>query len=172
MTIWAGKQMSLWTYSLPRRMASSRPMARGDGPHPLAGEGGSHDAAEGVGGVGHQNDLLPAAFPGELHRVGVSQGPGRLRTALGPAEVHRLQEGAYPDAQGALHVALVHLQDQGDLAGDLLHHPLDLVGEVGVVAAAEADQLDVLQIGAGGSHHRAAQHSGVEVVDHVDAAAA
>ena len=29
MTTWAGKQMSLWTYCLPRRMASSRPTSRG-----------------------------------------------------------------------------------------------------------------------------------------------
>ena len=67
-------------------------------------------------------------------------------------------------------VALVDLQDEGRFGPGEVHEADDFVGEVGVVAAAEAHELDVFQMRASRSDHGGAQHARVEVVHHVKAA--
>ena len=51
-----------------------------------------------------------------------------------------------------------------------MHEADDLVGKVRVMAAAEADELDVLERGVAGGDERGAEHARVEVVDDVEAA--
>ena len=62
---------------------------------------------------------------------------------LFPAQVDGLDERTHADAQRPLDVALVDLQDEGGFGPGEVHEADDLVGEVGVVAAAEAHELDV-----------------------------
>ena len=93
-----------------------------------------------------------------------------LVLGLFPAQADGLDERAHANAQRPLDVALVDLQDKGRLGPCEVHEADDLVGEVGVVAAAEAHELDIFQIRASRSDHGGAQHARVEVVHHVEAA--
>ena len=93
-----------------------------------------------------------------------------LVPGLFPAQADGLDERAHADAQRPLDVALVDLQDKGRLGPCEVHEADDLVGEVGVVAAAEAYELDVFQMRASRGDHGGAQHARVEVVHHVEAA--
>ena len=93
-----------------------------------------------------------------------------LVLGLFPAQADCLDERTHADAQRPLDVALVDLQDEGRFGPGEMHEADDLVGEVGVVAAAEAHELDVFQIRASRSDHGGAQHARVEVVHHVEAA--
>ena len=133
-----------------------------------------HQPAEGVRGIGYQHHPLPAVGSGELDRVGIAQFPHRngSRVGLGAAHRHRLHKGAHPDAQRALDVALVEFEHQRGLAGDLPHHPYDLVREIGIVPAAETDDLHILQPRITGGKDRRREHPGMVVVDDVQCAAA
>ena len=93
-----------------------------------------------------------------------------LVPGLFPAQADGLDERANADAQRPLDVALVDLQDKGGFGPCEVHEADDLVGEVGVVAAAEAHELDIFQIRTSRSDHGGAQHARVEVVHHVEAA--
>ena len=143
----------------------------GHGPDVLGRKGRRHHPAESVGGVGHQDHPLFDVGLGELDGVGIGQGLDLGADAPGPADGGRLHKGAHPDAEGTLGVALVQFEDEGALARDLVHHAGDLVREVGVVAAAKADDLDVLQAVVLGGQHGGSQHPGVVVVDDVQPAA-
>ena len=110
----------------------------------------------------------------DRHRVRIlSPLPGREHLKLQgfPAlHLHRGNKGADTDGKRPADIALVHLEDQGSLARDLLHQADDLIGEIGVMPAAETDDLDILQIGMPGSINRRTQHSGMVIVDHVEPA--
>ena len=93
-----------------------------------------------------------------------------LVPGLFPAQADGLDERTHADAQRPLDVALVDLQDEGGFGPGEVHEADDLVGEVGVVAAAEAHELDIFQIRTSRSDHGGAQHARVEVVHHVEAA--
>ena len=159
------------------------PDGKGHGLYVRAVKHCRHQTAEGMGGIGDENDIFPAlhVLLPEFLRIGIRElpdlagqsGPADRR---GPAHLGELlllgrkysvlllslpgggvgialslhpdrgQEGPDPDGQGPPDIALVHLQDQGRLAGDLLHDPDDLIGQIGVMAAAETDDLDIFEI--------------------------
>ena len=93
-----------------------------------------------------------------------------LVPGLFPSQADGLDERTHADAQRPLDVALIDLQDEGRFGPSEVHEADDLVGEVGVVAAAEAHELDVFQIRASRGDYGGAQHTRVEVVHHVEAA--
>ena len=127
----------------------------------------AEQAAEGPGHVGHQHRPHGLVRLPELGRIGVPQGAEVRRAVPGPPGGDGLQEGLDPDVQGVGRAALVQLQNQRRLAGGLLQNAGDLVGQNGVVSAAEADDLHVLQRRGFGRQHGPGEHPGVEVVGHL-----
>ena len=136
------------------------------GPDALPVHQGRQKGGYRSGDVGHQHGAQLFVLFSVLDRIGLLQ-PDRLGLASrlrGAAQLHRLDKGLDPDPQGPGGLALVHLQDQGRLAAPLPQQADDLVGQYGVVAAAEADDLHVLQPRVLRRHHGAGEHPGVEVV--------
>ena len=129
--------------------------------------GGRHDARERVRGVGHEDGLV-GVFARELARVGIAQLMHLKRDAGSAAHGRRLDERLHTDAQGPRHVGLVELHHERHLARNLVHEPADLVGEVGVVAAAEAHELHVLEVLVARRDRGAGKHARVVVVHDVD----
>ena len=143
---------------------------QGHGLHALPRKRGGHDPAEGVGRVGHQHHFVRLVLLFKFHWIGGLKLP-RLQSFLFlSSHGHCLQEGPDADTQGALDVALVQLQDKRDFPGYLVHQPDDLIRQVGVMAAAKAHHLHVLQAVALSRQDGGGEHPCVEVVDNVDPA--
>ncbi len=104
------------------------------------------------------------------HGTYTVQNPILAGKFLGTALVHGLDERAHADAQRPADIAFVHLKHQRGLAARFLHQADYLVGKVGIVAAAEADDLHELHVGALCGKHAGGKHARVEVVHHVDKA--
>ena len=164
-----------------------------DGLRALTGERRRHEQGERVRGVRHEDGLDAPVGLDVLDGVGVGQrvvggcrragecaslggvgcvfaggvlDGGLARAAL----VDGLDERAHADAQRPGDVGFVELENKRLLARAFLHEAADLVGKVGVVAAAEADELHVLERGGIGGDDGAGEHALVEVVHDVDAA--
>ena len=85
---------------------------------------------------------------------------GLARAAL----VDGLDERAHADAQRSGDVGFVELEDKRLLARAFLHETADLVGKVGVMAAAETHNLHIFQSRLLRRHHGAGEHPGMEIV--------
>ena len=118
-------------------------------------------------GVGGRRGADECASLGGADRAfaGGALDGGLARAAL----VDGLDERAHADAQRSGDVGFVELEDKRLLARAFLHEAADLIGKVGVVAAAEADKLHVLERGGVGGDDGAGEHALVEVVHDVDA---
>ena len=108
MTIWAGKQMSLWTYFFPRRIASSRRQAaapRGV----LLSHGCRHDAAEGMGRCSEPGRCAVSSRS-FLYFTGYGSGGVNLYVLMFlPLHADRFNKGADTDPQRSLDLTLVEL---------------------------------------------------------------
>ena len=125
-----------------------------------------------MGGVGNQHRLFFAALLGEFYRIRVRQRAHRQLLAALAAHIHRLDERAHANAQGALCIALIHLQNQRRFARNLPHQADDLIREISIVPAAEAYQLYVFQVFALRGQNGGGQHPGMIIVGNVQPAAA
>ncbi|CAN4032778.1 metal-dependent hydrolase, partial [Dysosmobacter welbionis] len=114
------------------------------------------------GDIWHQHSPQLPVLLAVLHRVGLRQAAGRLLRLGRAAQLYRLNKGLDPDAERPGGLALIHLQDQGRLAAALPQQADDLIGQNGIMAAAKADDLHVLQAGLLRCHHGAGEHPGVE----------
>ena len=172
--------------SFPQLDGSFPTDVKRDGLRALAGERRRHEQGERVRGVRHEDGLDAPVGLDVLDGVGVGQRVvgGGCREAGGrafacgaldgglarAALVDGLDERAHADAQRSGDVGFVELEDKRLLARAFLHETADLVGEVGVMAAAEADELHVLERRGVGGDDGAGEHALVEVVHDVDAA--
>ena len=122
-------------------------------------------------GVGNQHRLFFAALLGEFHRIRIGQRVHRQLLAALAAHVHRLDERAHANAQGALCIALIHLQNQRRFARNLPHQADDLIREIGIVPTAKAHQLYIFQVFALCCQNGGGQHPRMIIVGNVQPAA-
>lgn len=101
--------MSLWTYFLPRRIASSRPIGQRLRAEPLFFHRCRHDAAERVGGIRDQNDALFSVFLLVLYRVRIREGMDRSFLVLFSLHPDCLDKGPDTDPERSLDLTLVEL---------------------------------------------------------------
>ena len=161
MTIWAGKQMSLWDVLLAQADGLLPAHGQGHRPKALGRKGRRHHPAEGVGGVGHQDHAVFLVLPGELDRVGVGQLVDRMGGCHGPGgwaavstkDRTRMRREPWASLSSSLRI-------RGLLPEISCNHAGDLIGEVGVMAAAKADDLHILQALILGGQHRRCKHPG------------
>ena len=78
----------------------------------LSREGGSHNPAEGMGGIGNQHHPALPVRSLKFHRIGLRQGTDLKLLLPASADCQSLQEGAHPNPQRSLDIALVQLQHQ------------------------------------------------------------
>ena len=128
-----------------------------------------------MGGVGDQRDLVVPVALGVLDLIRVVERmdrvhPGALGTLLRATTVDRLDKRTHANAHGTGDVALIELDHHRNLGAHLAHHARDLVGEIRIVAAAEAAHLHELELGRRCDDDRARQHARMVVVHDVDAA--
>ena len=98
-------------------------------------------------------------------------GRGHLQLqGLSAFHLHRGDEGTNADGKRSAYITFVHLEDQGGLAGNLLHHTDDLIRQIGVMTAAETHDLDIFQVGVLRGIDRRSKHPGMVIVDHIQTA--
>ena len=151
------------------------PDIKGLGAHALIAHRRGHEPAERMGGVGDQRDLVVPVALGVLDLIRVVERmdrvhPGALGTLLRATTVDRLDKRTHANAHGTGDVALIELDHHRNLGAHLAHHARDLVGEIRIVAAAEAAHLHELELGRRCDDDRARQHARMVVVHDVDAA--
>ena len=141
-----------------------------DGPHSLGPEHCRHHHGKCVGCVGHQYRLGFDVLFCEFSSVGIREGVRSCLSSLLPPHDHRLHKGADPDSQRSSGVALIQLQHQRGFSGYAVHDPDDLIGEIGIMAAAEAHGLNIFQRIILRSQDRGAEHPSVIIVYHIQTA--